>query len=171
MPHVSPLPDAAVAEAVRPLFQAMQARLGVVPNIWRSMAHAPAVLKASLDFYQAIHRDLDPKLRELAYLRTVQLLHCGYCVHYHTPLARKAGLGDAQIEDLERFEQSGAYSELEKNVLRFAEQWTRQGKVDSALMEKLAESLSPGQFVTLAAVVAQANWTARFNESFGVELP
>jgi uncharacterized peroxidase-related enzyme len=171
MPHVDPVPDGAVPESVRSLFQAMQARLGLVPNIWRSLAHAPAVLKASLDFYQAIHRDLDPKLRELAYLRTVQLLHCGYCVHYHTPLARKAGVSEVQIQELERFEQSEAFSDLEKNVLRFAEQWTRQGKVDSGLMKVLAGSLSPGQFVTLAGVVAQANWTARFNESFGVELP
>jgi AhpD family alkylhydroperoxidase len=171
MPHVSPLADAAVPEAVRPLFQAMQARLGLVPNIWRSLAHAPGVLKASLDMYQAIHRDLEPKLRELAYLHTVRLLHCDYCDHYHVPLARKAGVSDAQIHELARFEQSDAFSELEKNILRFAEQWTGRGKVDAGLMEALAGSLSPGQFVTLAAVVAQANWTARFNESFGVQLP
>jgi alkylhydroperoxidase family enzyme len=80
-------------------------------------------------------------------------------------------LSDAQIKDLGAVEQSGAYSDLEKSVLRFAEQWTRQGKVEAKLMQQLARSLSPAQLVTLAATVGLANWTNRFNESFDVQLP
>jgi hypothetical protein len=56
-------------------------------------------------------------------------------------------------------------------VLKFAEQWTRQGKVAGDLMKELAQSLSPTQLVVLAATVGLATWTNRFNESFGVELP
>ncbi len=80
-------------------------------------------------------------------------------------------MSDAQIEDLARYEQSNAYGDLEKSVLRFAEQWTRQGKVTGSLVEQLAKSLSPAALVVLAATVALANWTNRFNESFQVELP
>jgi alkylhydroperoxidase family enzyme len=56
-------------------------------------------------------------------------------------------------------------------VLRFAEEWTRQAKASSEVTAKLVKSLTPAQLVTLAATVALANWTNRFNESFGVELP
>jgi alkylhydroperoxidase family enzyme len=56
-------------------------------------------------------------------------------------------------------------------VLRFAEQWTRQGKVASDVIKQLSKTLSPPQLIVLAATVALANWTNRFNESFGVELP
>jgi alkylhydroperoxidase family enzyme len=80
-------------------------------------------------------------------------------------------LSDAQIKDLGSYEQSSAYSDAEKSVLRFAEQWTRQGKVEAGLMQQLARSLSPAQLVTLAATVGLANWTNRFNESFDVQLP
>ena len=76
-----------------------------------------------------------------------------------------------QIQDLEQYEQSSAYSDLEKAVLRFAEQWTRQGRVAGDVLEQLKQSLSPAQLVTLAATVGLANWTNRFNESFGVQLP
>ncbi|HLJ98247.1 MAG TPA: hypothetical protein VKU02_34125 [Gemmataceae bacterium] len=72
---------------------------------------------------------------------------------------------------MERYEQSGVYSELEKAVLQFAEQWTRQGKVTNSLMQQLSKHLSPEQLVVLAATVGLANWTNRFNESFAVELP
>jgi alkylhydroperoxidase family enzyme len=80
-------------------------------------------------------------------------------------------LSDAQIQDLERYEQSSAYSAQEKAVLKFAEQWTRQGKVSGDLMKELAQNLSSTQLVVLAATVGLANWTNRFNESFAVELP
>ena len=76
-----------------------------------------------------------------------------------------------QIQDLEQYEQSTAYSDLEKAVLRFAEQWTRQGRVAGEVLEQLQRRLSPAQLVTLAATVGLANWTNRFNETFGVELP
>jgi alkylhydroperoxidase family enzyme len=77
----------------------------------------------------------------------------------------------SQIQELGKYEQSSAYNDLEKTVLRFAEQWTRQGKASSEVTAKLVQSLTPAQLVTLAATVGLANWTNRFNESFGVELP
>jgi alkylhydroperoxidase family enzyme len=80
-------------------------------------------------------------------------------------------LSPQQIQDLEQYEQSTAYGDLERAVLRFAEQWTRQGKVAGDVLEQLKQSLSPAQLVTLAATVGLANWTNRFNESFGIQLP
>jgi alkylhydroperoxidase family enzyme len=80
-------------------------------------------------------------------------------------------LSPQQIQDLEQYEQSTAYGDLERVVLRFAEQWTRQGTVAGDVLEQLKQSLSPVQLVTLAATVGLANWTNRFNETFGVQLP
>jgi alkylhydroperoxidase family enzyme len=92
-------------------------------------------------------------------------------MHYHKALGQKAGLSDAQIQDLERFEQSSAYTDLEKMVLRFADQWTRQGKANAEVVKELTKSLPPAQMVVLAGSVGLANWTNRFNETFAVELP
>jgi len=80
-------------------------------------------------------------------------------------------LTDTQIQDLDRYDDSTAYNDLEKLVLRFAEQWTRDGKVEGDVVATLNRSLSPAQLVVLAATVALANWTNRFNETFGIELP
>ena len=77
----------------------------------------------------------------------------------------------AQVEELEQYEQSSAYNDLEKTVIAFAEEWTTRATVDAAIIDKLKESLSPEQLVKLAAAVGQANWTNRFNNAFGVELP
>ena len=75
------------------------------------------------------------------------------------------------MRDLARFEDSEAYSEPERDVLRFAEQWSVAGRVAPAVLERLKLALSAEHLVVLAATVAQANFTSRFNNVFGVELP
>lgn len=72
---------------------------------------------------------------------------------------------------MDQYEQSSAFNDLEKQVLRFAEQWTLKSKADSAVVAALSQSLSPTQMVVLAATVALANWTNRFNETFDIQLP
>jgi alkylhydroperoxidase family enzyme len=43
--------------------------------------------------------------------------------------------------------------------------------VAADVLDELKRSLSPAQLVTLAATVGLANWTNRFNETLGVQLP
>ena len=78
MPHVAPLADAQASDGSKSLFQQIQSQFKMVPNIFRTMGHAPEVLRATLALEQAITRDLAPKLRELAYLKTSQLNGCHY---------------------------------------------------------------------------------------------
>lgn len=78
---------------------------------------------------------------------------------------------EEQIQSLDQYEQSGAFNDLEKLVLRFAEQWTRQGKAESTVVAALAQTLSPTQLIVLAATVGLANWTNRLNETFDIQLP
>ena len=80
-------------------------------------------------------------------------------------------MSNEQLQALENYQQSGAFNEQEKLVLRFAEEWTKQSKASRELVEQLNKSLSPAQVVTLAATVGVANWTNKFNETFAVELP
>ena len=80
-------------------------------------------------------------------------------------------MSEAQVNDLDHYASSSAYSELEKTVLRFAEEWTRQGKAQPETVRQLHGLLSPAALVTLAATVGLANWTNRFNETFEIGLP
>ena len=170
MPHLSPL---AIDEAgpARVTLESLQARLGQVPKMYRTFAHAPRVLDAAVSMAQAIRVELDPKLRELAYLKVTHLTDCHVCWHYHEAAARRVGVSDQQVRDLGTFESSAAYDELERDVLRFTEQWTLRGQVDGAVLDRLKDVLPPMHLVTLAATAAQANLTCRFNNVFGVELP
>ena len=92
-------------------------------------------------------------------------------MHYHKALGQRAGLSAAQIAAVDRYATSDLFSAQEKAVLRFAEQLTREVKVDPDVMKELKGFLSEAQLVVLAATVGLANWTNRFNEAFRAELP
>lgn len=171
MPQLPPIRTEDAVGDVRVVLERLHDKLGQVPNMYRTLAHAPRVLDAAVSMARAVRTDLDPKTRELAYLKVVQLTDCDVCRHYHDALGRRAGLSDEQIRDLTRFEESGAYTEGEKDVLRFTEQWTLGGRVADEVIARLKGVLTAGQLVTLAATAAQANFTCRFNNVFGVELP
>ncbi len=78
MPNLAPLTDAQASESAKGIFKTIQSKFGMVPNIFRTLGHAPEVLQATLALNQAIQQNLDPKLRELAYLKTSQVNGCNY---------------------------------------------------------------------------------------------
>src|SRR5262245_11268801 len=72
------------AEALRPVFEGMERKLGAVPNVFRAMAHSPELLQAFLGLNAALAKTkLDGKLRELAYMKASQLNGCEYCLVAH----------------------------------------------------------------------------------------
>jgi AhpD family alkylhydroperoxidase len=171
MPHLAPLKNDQASDEARVMLESLQAKLGQVPNMYRTFAHAPQILNAAVAMAQAIRADLDHKLRELAYIKVTHMTDCPICSHYHEAMGRKIGLTDEQIIGIGPFEESTAFTETEKDVLRFTEQWTLQGRVAEDVLNRLQVALSSCHLVILAATVAQANFTCRFNNVFGVELP
>jgi alkylhydroperoxidase family enzyme len=78
MPNLTPLSDAQAPDAVKNIFKGIHAKFGMVPNIFRTMGHAPEVLQGTLALNQSIQQNLEPKLRELAYLKASQVNRCNY---------------------------------------------------------------------------------------------
>ena len=80
-------------------------------------------------------------------------------------------MNESQIAAVEDYASSDLFDAQEKAVLRFAEQLTRNVRVDPDIVNELKGFLNDAQLVVLAAAVGQANFTNRFNEAFAVELP
>jgi alkylhydroperoxidase family enzyme len=76
MPHLPPLDNDEAAPEARATLESLRAKLGRVPNMYRTLAHAPKVLAAAVAMAQASRSDLPPKLRELAYLKVTDLTAC-----------------------------------------------------------------------------------------------
>lgn len=92
-------PDAATGRA-RELLELVQGKLGLVPNMMRAMAGAPAVLDGYLQFSGALgHGTLPARVREQIALAVAEANHCEYCVAAHSAIGRTVGLTVDQIRD------------------------------------------------------------------------
>lgn len=172
MALVSYVSNQQAAEKVKPVFEGMEKKIGAVPNVFRAMAHNPEMLEAFLALNATLSKtQLDGKLRELAYIKTSELNGCDYCLHHHRTLGKKAGLNDRQAAETADFEASDAYDELQRDVMRYAEQVTRHINVEDSLFNRLKQSLNDRQIVELAMTVGIANFTNRVTETLRMELP
>ena len=81
------------------LLDAVQAKLGMVPNFLNVFANSPAALRAFLGLHGiAGEGSLDAPTRERIALVLAQKNACEYCVSAHTAIGRKTGLNTAEME-------------------------------------------------------------------------
>jgi uncharacterized peroxidase-related enzyme len=172
MALVSYVTNQEAGDKVKAVFEGMEKKIGAVPNIFRAMAHNPEMLETFLALNATLPKtQLDGKLRELAYIKTSELNDCDYCLHHHRALGKKAGLNDRQVNETAEFETSDAYDDLQREVMRYAEQVTRHINVDDALFAGLKKTLGDREIVELAMTVGIANFTNRVTETLRMELP
>ena len=80
MPVVTPLSKDAAPKDAQPIFDDLHKMFGKMPNIFATMANRPNALKSFLPLYAAIMSEgtVEPKLKELAYLKTSIVNGCEY---------------------------------------------------------------------------------------------
>ena len=80
------------------LLGAIKAKLGTVPNLYRVVAHSPAVLEATLSSGETLNGGvLTARQREAIAIATAEANGCDYCLSAHVLLGRGAGLSEPQI--------------------------------------------------------------------------
>ena len=153
----------AVPEASKPILDAVQKQLGVVPNMFRLIAASPAVLQGFTGNNASLARTLDVKTRERIALAIAQANGCDYCLSAHSYL----GLNLAKITPeeiaLNRKGQSG--DAKADAAVRFATQVVRErGQVDEGDIQRVRDAgFSDGQIVEIIAVTAENIFTNLLN--------
>lgn len=113
---------------------------------------------------------LDPKLRELAFLKAGAIAGCEWCMDIGSELARRDGVSERQLMELPRHRDSDAFDDRERLVLDYATAMTvTPVAVDDALVERLRAHFSDREVVELTAAIAVENLRARFNWALGIE--
>lgn len=90
-------PDEATGKS-KELFNAIQGKLGIVPNMMRTMGNSPALLEGYLNFSGALsHGALGAKIGELLALAISENNSCDYCVSAHSYIGEKLVHIDADV--------------------------------------------------------------------------
>jgi len=165
------MPRVPLAEFEPALKKRLEALWGAPPNLYRALANHPQLVAAWTEFSKMLRHDTrTPRaLRELVILRGGQLMRSEYEWAQHLPMARKAGVREAQINALAEWRTSKEFDEREKAALAVAEAVT-QGRVSDEVYQKAMKHFDHHDYVELAAVAAFYAMVGRMLDAMAVPL-
>lgn len=170
MPRMKAIEIEQAPPKAKTLLMGVQKKLGMTPNLMRTMANSPAVLEAYLGFSSTMNQSsLSPKLREQIALTVGEVNRCQYCLAAHSALGKMAGLGEEEIADSRRGTSPDRKTEA---VLRFARRVvTERGWVgDDDLRAVRSAGVSDAEVAEIVAVVALNIFSNYFNHVAGTEV-
>jgi len=98
MSRINPIEVESAPANIQDQLATVRRQLGVLPNLFRVAARAPAALDALLALNAAVARGgLPARTREAIALAVAQIDGCDYCLSAHTLLGKGAGLAEADI--------------------------------------------------------------------------
>lgn len=153
MNRIPQLDPSAATGKTRQLLDAVQQKLGVVPNLMKVLANAPAALEGYLQFSGALAGGVLPaRLREQIAIAVAQTNGCDYCLSAHTFIGGKLGLAAA---DLERARRAEGLTDRESAVLALAVAIVEaRGRIgDDTLATARGAGLTDAEIVEITAQV------------------
>lgn len=154
MNRISHLDPAQSTGKTKQLFDAVQSKLGLVPNLVRVLGNAPAALEGYLGLSGALAGgNLSAKVREQIALTVAESNLCGYCLSVHTFLGGKVGL---TADDIAGARRANATADKTDAILKLARSIVVQrGEVsDNDFGKARAAGLTDGDIVETVANVA-----------------
>lgn len=152
------------------LLDAVNAKLGLVPNMTKAMAVAPSVLEAFLGFSAALAQGTLPaRVREQLALDVAEANQCDYCVSAHCVLGKGAGLTEQDVLDSRR----GASADPTTDVLLgFARKLVaNRGLVDDVDIATVRDAgFGDAEIAEVVAHVGLNTFTNYFNHVAGTTL-
>ena len=163
MNRIAQLDPAQATGKAKQLLDAVQSKLGIVPNLTRVLANSPAALEGYLNFSGALAGGtLSTTVREQIALAVAEGNLCSYCLSAHTFIGGKAGLTDKEIVNAR---QTNASSDKTDAILKLAlSVLVQRGEIsDGALKTARATGLTDGEIVETVANVALNIFTNYIN--------
>lgn len=161
--------DSAEGKALTQLSNAKNS-IGKEINLTATMANAPSVLEAYLNFNSALSRGvLDKRLREKIAISAAGHHKCAYCASAHTYIGGNLGISDAELNA--NYDDQSA-DEKTDAALNFVHQLIQErGQIaDNTLQELKSAGFSDEEIIEILAHVAINTFTNYFNLAFQTEI-
>lgn len=163
MQRLNAIDPAEATGKTKKLLDGVQAKLGMTPNLMKTLASAPAALEAYLSFGAALGTGgLDAKFREQIAIAVAQANSCEYCLSAHSAIGAMVGL---TAEEIAASRESHADDSKRAAGLRFAQTIVVQrGEVSDAAIASVRDAgYTDGEITEIVANVAVNIFTNYFN--------
>jgi len=169
-PRIPALSDEQASPDARPVFTQVRKAVDMVPNLHRTLAHAPAALRAYVSMAGALAGGiLPPPLREQIAVATAAANSCAYCASAHTALGKLAGLEAGELASNLHGEATDPRAAA---ALTFARRLVEtRGDVTEADFGALRDAgFGDAEIVEIIAHVGLNTFTNLFNVAVGTEI-
>lgn len=164
MTRLAPVDHANASRPSQELLDGVQKKLGMTPNMMKTMAHSPATLKAYLTLSESLAGGaLSTKTRELIALAVGEANGCNYCLSAHSAIGKMVGLSDDQVLEARQ----GRSEDAKVNaILNFAVQVVeKRGQVsDQEVAAVRSAGVSDAEITEIVANTALNLFTNYFNQ-------
>ncbi len=170
MSRINPVVLSSVDAKVSTTLSQVKASLGMVPNLFATLAQAPVALDGYLSLSKALsHGRLTAAQREIVALAVGQENECQYCLSAHTALAKAAGLSEA---DSLKARAGDSADSFEHQLASFAKKIVHQrGHVSNEDIQNARKAgIDDGLMMEIVAHVAANTFTNYANELAGTEI-
>ncbi len=171
-PRIPLLERDQVPPEIANVYDALLKTRGVVPNMFKTLAHTPALALATAGYLKALLSDgaLPGAYKELIATRLSVLLGSEYAGKAHALSARQKGASEAQIAAARGDFENGPFSTAEKVGFRAAERLHRSAaEITGEVFAELKRHFSDPQIVELIAAAAAFELFPRFVD--GLRIP
>ncbi|HTI21646.1 MAG TPA: carboxymuconolactone decarboxylase family protein [Kutzneria sp.] len=157
---------------VRGVYWFAKRRYGAVPEPYGVFAQHRGLLKAGAVHELAVERTattLPVSLRHLVQYRVAVVLGCSWCVDFGTMLQRMEGLDIDRLRDIDDYETSSRYTEIERKALAYADAMTATPTtVTDEQVAELDAELGHVGVIELTYLIALENQRSRINHALGI---
>ncbi len=169
-PRINPLGKNELDSATAATLDAVHKKLGMVPNLFATLANAPAALNSFLGFSDAVGKGvLSARQREIVALAVAQYNQCQYCLSAHSLMGKGAGLTD---DDIANARNGSANNALDNAMAAFARDITESRGVisDDAFNVYAGQGLTPDLMTEIVANVVLNLFTNYINHLADTEI-
>lgn len=161
-------PAQARAEA-KPMLDAVQSSLGIVPNFIKVLANGPVALEGFLGLSVIANKGaLDAGTRERIALAVAEHNGCQYCVSAHTAIGKSVGLSDSEIQAARHGTSADTKAAA---AVKFARALVAaMGEVSNAEFQAAKDTLTDEEVVEVIAHVALNIFTNMLGKSTRVAI-
>ncbi len=155
------------------LYDALLQQRGMVPNMFKTVANAPALALGFAALLKPLLSDgaLPGWYKELVATRMSVLLGSKYAATAHALSAKQKGAREEHIVAVKGDFESGPFTEPEKLGLRCADRLHRSAReVDDAFFARLKDVYNDQQIVELIATAAVFEFFPRFVDALRIPL-
>ncbi len=171
-PRVAPLQADQWNDTVREILRPIKDQQGEVPNIFKTLAHHPDLMRRWLVFgnHVLFKSTLPARERELLILRIGWLCQAEYEWGQHVRIGRQTGLTNEEIRRIKTGPDAPEWNERDRLLLKATDELHQDAHISDATWQGLSKYYNTQELMDVVFAVGQYNLVSMALNTLGVQL-